>query len=361
MSTVQTVTSTSWKAYYCLETLPGITPTNPSFVFLTSITQFNVDPKLKYKNTMASGNLFPYSTQLMAVKPSCTITLQISDLDILNDFINTTQPFTLIFRNTDEKLNVILRGAYVERCAIKATNKADAYVIIELGVIATSIESTDTDPVGSVFANDPKFAVTSIPVQNVQIRNIGVIDTATGRDVIEVWSKFELVVAKKIVRRINPTDGSTRALAHVKTEIKFSIDRAVLASDALTQNSAIIAGTASTLKLELTTSTETWGATLTNAQPTGTIMVDGQKQATASGEVTDSEARYTYSANGITFTSVASTILSPPDAPVTSSPTGMTELFTEEWGTPAEPIVGQPPSGAGNPEPSYTAIFTEDW
>lgn len=256
--------------------------------------EFNVNPEPKYKDTRAAGNLFPYTTQTMATKPSFKMLIQVSDLKIISDLVNSTQSATVVFRDSTDSVNLVLRGAFVNSCTIKGANGSDSYVQVDFSFMAMTAASSASDITGSVFAVAPKTS-TAIPMQSVTF-------TADGT-VIEDWKRFEFTYRKTFIRRIAPSNGATRTITHVKSEVSFKVTRSMLATDALSQQSNILAGTDATLLLEIVSSTlpqtQTWLATMTGAKPTGYVKV--ATKTSTDGEVTDSEVVYSYAVPTVVY------------------------------------------------------------
>lgn len=369
MPELQSAIATNWKAYYCVEQLPGVTPTNPQFQFLTNVKRFEVDPAQKYKEVKAGGSLSPYTTQLMCINPKCSLLMEITNLNPLSDLVSSSQPLTIIFRNEIDKVNILMRGAYIDNAIVSGKRTGDLPAVeVKVSVTAMSIESTTTDPAGSAFAISPKDFKT-IPVENVQIRNVGVVVNDT--DILDNWKSFELNVSKKIKRRINPIDGSTRALGVVSTSIGFKISRTLLLTDAASQQSDLILGTEAAIQLGIFSTPQSWSADLTGARPKGKFSLVGQSETV--NIYTD--VSYVYTANNIVYAVGSEIILLPPNiagdvtlveiftegfprfiGPIIDTAPPLQVLFIEKW-TPAivKPVIGDP-----SPT-NLQVLFTETW
>src|ERR1051326_1273786 len=106
-----------WFVFVTPETNPGTTPDSAEFTFVGGAYMAPVSPNPNYVQIKSAGKTptSAYANLLMSVKPTVTLKLVLSDIDILVDYVSKEQAFTALLYNTSDGEILRLSGSYVKR------------------------------------------------------------------------------------------------------------------------------------------------------------------------------------------------------------------------------------------------------
>jgi hypothetical protein len=243
-----------WTAHFVVQnqSTPDTVPGSPTMIYIGHVTAGQINPAPNYKKVKRAGSLDYAAIHKLSEKPETTIKIEMSRIAYVRACINDIY-HVLAFRNTTDNQTIRYIGAKID--SLDLSCDVDDTLMADVTVQARSVDSSAVSGANYQAAVEEVIDYTDIEISK-------------GGTPVNSWLKTGLKIDNRIKRRINNTNGATRALERTERDHEWTYALDVASASALDEFNSIKNDTAFAFKFAVTDSQETWSATMAGSKYT---------------------------------------------------------------------------------------------